>query len=206
MSFLKKESPNEQFLSDPDVLLMLEFQKGNQAAFEALMRKYYRRVLNFIYRFCANEESAEDLTQEVFIKVYRQADKYTAQSKFQTWLFTIAKNLALNELRRPHYRQKKISIDEGQDDQPELKMDLPAPKRSRPDYEILQQEKARAVQKAIAALPENQRIAVLLRRYEDFSYEEIAQALNCSVEAVKSILNRAKNNLKDLLKDFIQDQ
>ena len=155
-------------LSNPDVLLMLEFQKGGKASFEALTRKYYGRVFNFILRIVLRRDAAEDLTQEVFIKVYHSGDQYKPQAKFQTLVFTIAKNLALNE-------DKNF---------------LPA------DEELARDETARLVKEAIHSLPENQRIAVILRRYENFSYEEIAESLNCSTEAVKPLLSRAKETLK----------
>lgn len=186
------------YLADPDVTSMLEFQKGDKASFEKLMAKYYPRILNFIYRFVGNREMAEDLTQEVFIRVYHSAASYQPQSKFQTWVYTIAKNISLNELRR--HKGKFVSLDEPQTGEEEgLPRQLEDTKTLDPSQEILQQEKLGMIKAAIQSLPENQRMAVILRRYDDFSYEEIAYTMNLSLEAVKSLLNRAKENLKNKL-------
>jgi len=195
MLFQDKTNP---YLFDPDVHLMLEFQGGDKASFEALMHKYYPRLLNFIHRFVGQREIAEDLTQEVFMKVYQAVSAYRPQSKFQTWIYTIAKNISLNELRRN--RGSVVSLDEPFSSQEgELKRDVEDPSGVRPDEDLLRQETMRAVRQAIHALPENQRMAVILRRYEQFSYEEIAQTMRVSVEAVKSLLSRAKENLKEKL-------
>ena len=186
------------YLSDPDVRLMLEFQGGDKPAFEALMHKYYPRLLNFIHRFIGQREIAEDLTQEVFMKVYQAVSAYRPESKFQTWIYTIAKNISLNELRRN--KKLTVSLDEPLSSQDGgFKRDVEDPSGVRPDEELLRQETVRAVRQAIHALPENQRMAVILRRYEQFSYEEIAQTMRMSVKAVKSLLSRAKENLKNKL-------
>ncbi len=195
MPFRDKINP---YLSDPDVRLMLEFQGGAKASFEALMRKYYPRLLNFIHRFVGQRAIAEDLTQEVFMKVYQAVSAYRPESKFQTWIYTIAKNISLNELRRN--KKSTVSLDEPLSSQDgELKREVEDPSGVRPDEELLRQETVRAVRQAIHALPENQRMAVILRRYEQFSYEEIAQTMRISVKAVKSLLSRAKENLKNKL-------
>jgi RNA polymerase sigma-70 factor (ECF subfamily) len=192
MKFLsKKENP---YLSDPDVQLMLQFKAGDQAALEALMRKYYPRILNFIYRFLGNRQVAEDLTQEVFLKVYKSAFKYTPRSQFQTWLYTIAKNTALNELRRK--RGLFVSTDQTfNSDGNELTKEI-ADYETAPDKDLMHKEKAAMIRQAIDDLPEKQRMAVILRRFEDFSYAEIAATLKVSDKAVKSLLSRAKLNLK----------
>lgn len=169
-------SSDNPYLSDPDVLLMLEFQKGDKASFEALMRKYYGRVFNFILRIVSRRDAAEDLTQEVFIKVYHAESAYVPQAKFQTWVFTIAKNLSVNECKNPILADEKL----------------------------FQNETVRMVKEAVHSLPENQWLAVILRRYEKFSYAEIAESLNCSTEAVKSLLSRAKETLKKKLAEYIK--
>lgn len=192
------------YASDPDVLLMLEFQKGHRASFENLMRKYYKRVFNFIYRFTGNRESSEDLTQEVFLKVYKSGEGYHPRAKFQTWLYTIAKNTALNELRR--LKRPMVSRDAGValrdgDDAPRQMADTGA---EDPAQALLQKERAQAVQEAVGSLPENQRIAVILFRYERMRYEEIARAMGVSVSAVKSLLSRAREGLRQRLGRFIR--
>jgi RNA polymerase sigma-70 factor (ECF subfamily) len=193
------------YSSDPDVLLMMDFQKGNKASFETLMHKYYGRVLNFVYRFIGRKDIAEDLTQEVFIKVYQNVTSYRPQAKFQTWVFTIARNVSLNELRK--LNQTAFSLDETFENEEgeALRPQMEDHKTPSPDAGVLEDEKIALIQEAIQSLPENQRTAVLLRRYEDFSYEEIAKTMNCSVEAVKSLLSRAKENLKIKLLKLLRD-
>ena len=180
---------------------MMAVKKGDRDAFDDLMRKYYPRILNFAYRFIGNRQLAEDLTQDVFLKVYNSAARYQPRSKFQTWLYTIAKNTCLNELRR--IRGKMLSLDDTVDvKEGELKKELPDPGAD-PAVEFLQKEKERQVRAAIHELPENQRIAVILKRYEDFTYAEIAATLAVTDQAVKSLLSRAKVNLKNKLTGII---
>ncbi len=180
---------------------MLDFQKGDPAAFETLMKRYYKRILNFIFRFLGDEQTADDLTQEVFIRVYRSGSSYQPRAKVQTWLFEIAKNLSLNESRRR--KRKIISLEEPFEvDDNEVKRQIADHNIPSPDQDILFQENQAAIEVAINSLPENQRAVVLLRRYEDFSYEEIAKTMNCSVSAVKSLLSRARERLKVLLADI----
>ncbi len=203
MFFLTLHDRSNPYLSDPDVRLMLEFQEGNKASFEALMHKYFPRLVNFIYRYVHSREAAEDLAQEVFIRVYKSGPGYKPQSKFQTWVFTIARNLSLNELRRNKHRTVSLdatfSSDEG-----ELRRQVEDPNSASPDEDMLRGEKAAAVKAAIDDLPENQRVAVLLRRYEQFSYEEIARTMNISSKAVKSLLSRAKESLKNKLSGWVK--
>ncbi|MDO8580752.1 MAG: sigma-70 family RNA polymerase sigma factor [Candidatus Omnitrophota bacterium] len=192
--------PLNFYLQDPDVKLMLAFQQGDKAAFEALMRKFYPRVLNFIFRMIAQRDTAEDLTQEVFFRVYKSVERYRPQAQISTWVLTIARNLTLNELRR---HQPAVSLDAplmGEDG--DMQRQLTDPRSVGADEELIRQEKVEAIKEAIASLSENQRTAVLLRRYEEFSYEQIAQTMNLSVEAVKSLLSRAKENLKVNLRKY----
>ena len=176
---------------------MLKVKKGDRDAFEILMRKYYPRILNFVYRFLGNRQLSEDLTQDVFLKVYKSARRYRPRSKFQTWLYTIAKNSCLNELRRN--RRQMASLDEPITfDERVQKKEISDP-HADPAEEFFQKEKKMMIQAAINDLPENQRIAVILRRYENFSYVEIAATLNVTDKAVKSLLSRAKLNLRKKL-------
>lgn len=193
----------KKYTDDPDVQLMLAFQKGDPQAFEQLMTKYYTRILNFIYRYVGRREVAEDLTQEVFIRVYNSAHRYRAAAKVQTWLYVIAKNISLNELRRT--KRPTYSLDAPLDTgEGEVGTQMQDERAQAPDEAALRKERADHVQAAIQALPENQRMAVLLRRYEQMSYEDIAAAMKTTPKAVKSLLNRAKENLKNSLKAFIQ--
>lgn len=194
---------SSRYLSDPDVLLMLEFQKGDKPSFEALMRKYYARIFNFILRMTGSREAAEDLTQETFVRVYQSARNYTPKALYRTWLFTIAKNVSLNELRRASRRNLSLQAEietPGGTVRPQAVSDDP-----RPDEKAWTEEKRAFVKEAIEQLPGNQRTAVILRRYEKFSYEEIAGAMDCSVSAVKSLLSRARQNLYQSLKSYIRE-
>ena len=199
MRFRKRKEAS--YSTDPDVECMLALKKGDRDAFDILMRKYYPRVLNFVYRFLGNRQLSEDLTQDVFMKVYKSARRYRPRSQFQTWLYTIAKNTCLNELRRN--RGQMVSIDEPVTaDEPVIKREISDP-RADPAGEFLQKEKKALIQAAINDLPENQRIAVLLRRYDGFSYAEIAATLNVTDKAVKSLLSRARVNLNNKLSGIV---
>ena len=176
---------------------MLELKQGDRNAFEALMRKYYPRILNFIYRFISSRQLAEDLSQDVFMKVYKSAWRYRPRSQFQTWLYTIAKNVCLNELRRK--RNLMVSLDETlKSGENKFSKEIADPV-SDPGRALLRKEKAALIQAAINDLPENQRIAVVLKRYENFSYAQIAVTLKITDKAVKSLLSRAKENLRKKL-------
>ena len=188
-------------MADADVECMLALKKGDRKAFEVLMRKYYPRILNFAYRFLGNRQLAEDIAQDVFMKIYKSAHRYRPRAQFQTWLYTIARNTCLNELRRN--RGQMVSIDEPvASEAQELKKEISDP-RANPAGEFLQKEKKTLIRAAINDLPDNQRTAVILRRYENFSYAEIAATLNVTDKAVKSLLSRARLNLKNNLADIV---
>ena len=178
---------------------MLKVKEGNRTAFEELMRKYYPRILNFIYRFVGGDNAAaEDLAQEVFMRVYNSARRYKPRSQFQTWIYTIAKNVGLNELRRN--KRLPLSLHEAfGTGEKELNREIEDRNVPLPDQEVIQKEKVAEIRAAINNLPKNQRIAVILKRYEGFSYAEIATTLDVSNKAVKSLLSRAKENLKNRL-------
>ena len=196
-----RKQTQKSHLADPDVKRMLALKRGDRNAFDDLMRKYYPRILNFAHRLVGNRQLAEDLTQDTFMKVYKSAARYRPRSKFQTWLYTIAKNTCLNELRRK--REQFVSLDEPLDARvADLKKELPHPGAD-PAVEFLQKEKEQQVRAAVNDLPENQRIAVILKRYENFSYAQIAATLNVTDKAVKSLLSRAKVNLKNKLAGII---
>ena len=190
--------PRGDHPSDPDALLMVEAQKGDKASFEALLRKYFSRIFNFLYRALGSREAAEDLTQEVFIRVYRALPSYRHEAKFQTWLYVIARNLAYNELRKNKHKafslENVMMTDEG-----EVRHHFADSNAVDPYRELENKETLFLVQQAVNSLPENQKTAVILQRFEGMSYEEIAATLGCSAQAVKSLLNRAKESLKDRL-------
>ncbi|MDX1708008.1 MAG: sigma-70 family RNA polymerase sigma factor [Desulfobacterales bacterium] len=199
MRFRKKDQ--SAYLADADVQLMLAVKKGDRSAFDDLMRKYYVRILNFSYRFTGSRQLAEDLTQDVFMKVFKSAARYRPRSKFQTWLYTIAKNTCLNEMRR--HRGQVVSLDEPLGAaEGELSKEVPDPDAD-PSAAYLQKETEKQVRAAIHELPENQKIAVILARYDGFTYAEIAATLDVTDKAVKSLLSRAKGNLKNRLAGMI---
>ena len=178
--------------SDPDAALMLRVKRGDRAAFAALVQKYQQPLFNFICRTLRDEAESEDLAQNVFLQVYKSRQRYQPTAKFSTWLFTIARNLCLNEIRR-RSRHPAESIEENQpehEDQPQRQYE--DTKVRLPVEHVLQGELATKIAEAIAELPETQRSALLLCRQDELSYEEIAAILDCSLSATKSLIHRAR--------------
>lgn len=190
--------------SDPDADLMLRVKQGDTAAFTELVEKYKQPVMNVIYRTLRDAAEAEDLAQNVFIQVYKSADRYRVSAKFSTWLFTIARNLCLNEIRR-RSRHPADSLDAPhpeQDDQPLQQFE--DKKNFAPPETLLHGELEQKIDQALAELPENQRTAILLCRQDELSYEEIAEVLGCSLSATKSLIHRGRETLKEKLKPYLQ--
>jgi len=189
---------------DPDAVLMLRVQRGDRAAFTKLVERYQQPVMNFIQRSLRDETEAEDLAQMVFLQVYKSRARYRRTARFTTWLFTIARNLCLNEIRR-RSRHPADSLEEtyaDSEDQPRLQIEDPtAP--SAPD-KLLHRELSEKIAAAVAGLPENQRSAILLCRQEDLSYEEMAKILGCSLSATKSLIHRGRETLKEILKPYLK--
>ena len=189
---------------DPDAALMLRVKEGDAAAFSELVDKYKQPVINLVYRMLHDATEAEDLAQNVFVQVYRSAPRYRVASKFSTWLFTIARNLCLNEIRR-RGRHPADSIDAPYPDtedqagqQFEDRKTFSAPEN------LLQGELARKIEEALGQLPENQRTAILLCRRDELSYEDIAEVLGCSLSATKSLIHRGRETLKQRLKPYLR--
>ncbi len=189
---------------DPDAALMLRVKQGDTEAFAQLADKYKQPVMNLVYRMLRDLTEAEDVAQAVFLQVYKSAHRYQAASKFSTWLFTIARNLCLNEIRR-RSRHPVESMERlpGEQD------DLPAPqyedKAAPPAGEsLLVGELEAKIQEALDALPENQRVAILLCRQDELSYEDISAVLGCSVSATKSLIFRGRETLKSRLKPYLK--
>jgi RNA polymerase sigma-70 factor (ECF subfamily) len=189
---------------DPDAALMLRVKQGDRDAFETLVEKYKQPVMNLAYRTLSDATEAEDLAQHVFLQVYKSAPRYEVSAKFSTWLFTITRNLCLNEIRR-RSRHPADSLDEPSaenDEQPRFQVqDL---KSFSPPDALLQSELEERVEMAIAELPEKQRTALLLCRQDELSYEEIAEVLDCSLSATKSLIHRARETLKQVLKPYLR--
>jgi RNA polymerase sigma-70 factor (ECF subfamily) len=189
---------------EPDVALMLRVKRGDMRAFEELVEKYKQPVTNVIARTLRDQTEAEDLAQNVFVQVYKSADRYKATAKFTTWLFTIARNLCLNEIRR-RSRHPADSLDDSQSDNDEHPVrQYEDVKMSSPTDNILHHELEQKVQDALSALPENQRTALALCRQEELSYEDISEVLGCSLSATKSLIHRGRETLKEKLKPYLQ--
>ena len=189
---------------DPDAALMLRVKRGDRAAFATLVEKYQQPVMNFVRRTLRDETEAEDLAQNVFLQVYKSASRYVSTAKFSTWLFTIARNLCLNEIRRRsrHPTESLDATHPESEDQPlhqfEDKKTASAPES------LLQRELEGKIAQALAELPENQRTALLLCRQDELSYEEIAEVLDCSLSATKSLIHRGRETLKEKLKPYLR--
>ena len=190
--------------SDPDAALMLRVQRGDHGAFTDLVGKYQQPVYNFILRTLRDETEAEDLAQATFVQVWKSAKRYHVSARFSTWLFTIARNLCLNEIRR-RSRQPADSLDgfahsEDEHSAPQIE-DRSAPN---PPGQLLHGELESKLAEALGDLPENQRTAILLCQREELSYEEIAAVLGCSLSATKSLIFRGRETLKARLKAYLK--
>jgi len=192
-------------LRDPDIRLMLRVRADEPGAFEELVDRYQHRLLAVMHHLVGNAEEAEDLAQEVFLRVYRSRKEYHPQAKFSTWLFTIANNLALNSHRR---KQRKPSVNLNVTDSgplgPRPVENLLYDRAPAPDKRLDHQELAGVVQEALTHLNERQRMAMVLNKFEDMSYLEIADVLGISTKAVKSLLSRARNQLRELLQGYVE--
>ena len=183
---------------DEDTQLMLRFREGEESCFEQLVERHKNRVFRLAYRFLGNYQDAEDIAQEVFIKIYRARNAYKPQAKFTTWLYVICKNICLKALCKrkptPVSIDASLELEEGTIAHQIIDLETPSPLGA-----TLNNEQALVVKKAIDSLPANQKMAVLLYRYDQLSYEEVAKIMSCSLRAVKSLLHRAKINLKERL-------
>ena len=190
--------------ADPDAALMLRVKQGDTAAFTELVEKYKQSVMNVIYRTLRDATEAEDLAQNVFVQVYKSAHRYEISAKFSTWLFTIARNLCLNELRR-RSRHPAESLDVPRpDDEDQPMRQFEDKKNFTPPESLLQGELSQKIESALAELPENQRTAILLCRQDELSYEEISKVLGCSLSATKSLIHRGRETLKEKLKPYLK--
>ena len=189
---------------DPDAVLMLRVKRGDRAAFTVLVEKYKQPVLNFVFRSLRDETEAEDVAQNVFLQAYKSRARYERTAKFSTWLFTIARNLCLNEIRR-RSRHPAESLEETHpenEDQPSRQYE--DKKVFLPTDNLLHGELAGKIEEALAGLPEAQRTAILLCRQDELSYEEISDVLGCSLSATKSLIHRGRETLKEKLKPYLR--
>lgn len=188
-------------LSDAEI--MLRAKAGDQSAFEYLVQKYRRPMLSFMYRMARNAAAAEDLAQEVFLRVYRSRESYEASAKFTTWLYRIATNLAVNHARDTRHERPEVqvSLDEP-DEETGTRLELPDASLNA-EQAIVVRERMMAIRRKVEALPEQQRLAVIMHKYQQMDYKQIAEVLKKSESATKSLLFRAYETLREQLKEFI---
>jgi RNA polymerase sigma-70 factor (ECF subfamily) len=181
--------------------LMVRIAKGDEAAFQTLVERHQSAMLNLTYRFIGDPAKSQDLAQEVFLRIWQAAKSYEPKAKFTTWLYRIATNLCLNELKAARRNKwlRFFHVDtEGQGSvEEDFADDSPSPEDL-----LLSRDRNREIADALQSLPENQRMALILKRCDALSYEEISRILNCSVSAVESLMVRAKKNLQGKLKNF----
>ena len=186
-----------------DAHVMLRVKAGDQSAFEYLVQKYRRPLVSFMYRMARNASAAEDLAQEVFLRVYRSRESYEASAKFTTWLYRIATNLAVNHARDTRHERPEITVSLDEPDQDTgTSFELPDGALTA-EQNIVRRERLLAIRSKVQALPERQRLAVIMHKYQQMDYREIADVLKLSESATKSLLFRAYETLREQLKEFI---
>jgi RNA polymerase sigma-70 factor, ECF subfamily len=186
-----------------DAEIMLQVKAGDDSAFEYLVQKYRRPMVSFMFRTARSNAVAEDLAQEVFLRVYRSRESYEASAKFTTWLYRIATNLAVNHARDTRHERPEntVSLDEP-DEESGRTLDLPDRTPSA-EATIVQRERLAAIRQRVQALPERQRMAVVMHKYQQMEYRQIADVLKLSESATKSLLFRAYETLREQLKEFV---
>jgi RNA polymerase sigma-70 factor (ECF subfamily) len=198
---------NEYETTDPDARLMLRVRDDHAPAFEELVRRYQGRLMAIFHNTFGSREQAEDLVQEVFLRVFRARHSYTADAKFSTWLFTIAHNVAKNA-KRTKARRREVTVvgdESGPMSANPLEQMAQAASGQLPTRQVDRMERAEMVRLAMETLNERQRLAVLLSKFESMSYADIGAAMGLSVSAIKSLLTRARNNLRLVLEPYIQE-
>jgi len=186
-----------------DAQIMLRVKAGDQAAFEYLVQKYRRPMVSFMYRMARNTAAAEDLAQEVFLRVYRSREGYEASAKFTTWLYRIATNLAVNHARDTRHERPEVtvSLDEP-DEESGTTIELPDGGLNA-EQMMVRRERMLAIRRKVEALPELQRLAVIMHKYQQMDYKQIAEVLKKSESATKSLLFRAYETLREQLKEYL---
>jgi RNA polymerase sigma-70 factor (ECF subfamily) len=182
---------------------MLAVAAGDEAGYNYLVGKYHRQIIHFLFRMVHNEAVAEELAQEVFLRVYRSRESYRAEAKFSTWLYRIATNLAVNHARDTKHERTAQTLELDAPDPesgstPEVADDDP-----NVEQRILREERMAAIRAQVAALPERQRMAVLMHKYQEMDYRQIGEVLKLSESATKSLLFRAYQTLRESLKEFV---
>jgi RNA polymerase sigma-70 factor (ECF subfamily) len=201
-----ESSAQRRALRDPDVRLMLEVREDSASAFEELVLRYQGRLVTVLEHMVSNRDQAEDLTQEVFLRVFRARKRYVPGAKFSTWLFTIANNVASNALRsKSRRREVNLEVREsGPMGARPLEGMLRTSSGQIPARQIDKAEMRDVVRMALEVLNERQRLAVLLNKFEGMSYADIAETMEISPQAIKSLLSRARVNLREVLEPYLE--
>ncbi|MBN1555800.1 MAG: sigma-70 family RNA polymerase sigma factor [Phycisphaerae bacterium] len=189
---------------DEDAQLMLRFADGDAGAFEELVRRNVNNVHALVYRFLHDPSIVDDVTQDVFLRIFRNAGRYQATARFSTWLYRIVANMCFNVMRS-RKKGKPISLDTIIE-QEQVRRDVPDEAQPSPSAGLDETELQREVARAIDELPENQRVAIILNKYENKNYEDIAAVLDLTPPAVKSLLSRARANLRERLKRYVESE
>jgi len=186
-----------------DAEIMLRVRAGDQSALDYLVQKYRRPMISFMYRMARNTAAAEDLAQEVFLRVYRSRESYEASAKFTTWLYRIATNLAVNHARDTRHERPEftVSLDEPDEDTGTT-LELPDGSLTA-EQAMMQRERMQAIRRKVEALPEQQKLAVIMHKYQQMDYKQIAEVLKKSESATKSLLFRAYETLREQLKEYL---
>ena len=198
---LRQGAVTAEALSDAEI--MLRVKAGDQSAFDYLVQKYRRSLVSFMYRMARNPAAAEDLAQEVFLRVYRSRGTYEASAKFTTWLYRIATNLAVNHARDTRHERPEVtvSLDEP-DEETGTRLEVPDSALGA-EQAMVRRERVLAIRRKVGALPERQRLAVIMHKYQQMDYKQLAEVLKLSESATKSLLFRAYETLREQLKEFI---
>jgi len=191
------------FAGMEDAEIMLRLSAGDMAAFDFLLAKYRRPIIHFMYRMVHNEAVAEELAQEVFLRVYRSRETYRAEARFSTWLYRIATNLGVNHARDTRHERSASTVYLDEPDSESGSTPDVADQTPGAEAAILRRERMAAIREHVMALPERQRMAVLMHKYEGMDYKQIGDVLKLSESATKSLLFRAYQTLREKLKDFI---
>ena len=192
-----------EFARLDDAEIMLQLRSGNMAGFDYLVQKYRRPIIHFMYRMVHNQAVAEELAQEVFLRVYRSRETYRAEARFSTWLYRIATNLGVNHARDTRHERNASTIYLDQVDSETGTTPDVADSTPGAETNLLRRERLEAIRQHVLSLPERQRMAVLMHKYEGMDYKQIGEVLKLSESATKSLLFRAYQTLRVKLKDFI---
>ncbi len=197
--------PKDKYLSDPDNQLMQKAGSGNRAAFKELVIKHQGTVTGIIYRYTGNHNEVEDLAQDIFLKIYKAASSYVPRAQFKTWLYKVVANHCLNFFRSQKRKAIITSLDQPLSEDYNPHIQRTDEQKKQPEIILQQQELQIALKRALSELPERQRMAIILHRFEGLSYKEVATILGSSLSAVESLIFRAMNNLKEKLSPYKSD-